>query len=185
MPTISVFCSASDRIDDGYPSVAEALGREIVDRDYDLVYGGGSVGLMGAVARTVKAGGRRVTGIIPEKLTGREGAYELADELIVTDTMSERKRKIYARADAFVVLPGGFGTLEEFLEILTLRQLGYHDRPIVLLNHDGFFDTLLTFFDQLEREQFAHSDLDALITVAPTPEAALEAVGRELGNIQR
>jgi hypothetical protein len=174
MPTVCVYCSSSDRIDGAYPPVAEALGRGLAERGYALVYGGGSVGLMGVVARAVHAGGGHVVGVIPEKLKAVEGiAYEVADEMIVTDTMSARKQAMMRRADAFAVLPGGLGTLEELMEVLTLRLLGYHDRPITLVNTGGFYDDLLAFFDRLYDEHFARARVTELVHVAPTPEAAL------------
>jgi len=177
MPTICVYCSSSDDIADRYPPVAEALGAALADRGHRLIYGGGSVGLMGVLARAVHADGGKVTGVIPEKLKAREGiAYDFADEMIVTDTMAERKEVMYTRADAFIVLPGGYGTLEEFLEVLTLRQLGYHNRPIALVNTDGFYDPLLHFFDQLYAAHFARVDADTHVHVAPTPDDAIDAI---------
>lgn len=177
MPTLCVFCSSSNTIADTYPPVADALGRAMAHRDCTLIYGGGRVGLMGVVARAVHEEDGTVIGVIPERLRAREGiAYEVADELIVTDTMRERKHHMFDAADAFIVLPGGFGTLEEFLEALTLKQLGYHGRPIALVNPDGFFDPLLDFFQQLHREQFARSAVREHIHVAATAEEALNGV---------
>ncbi len=177
MKTICVYCSSSGRIDTRYVEAAEALGRLLAARGYALVYGGGSVGLMGTVARAVHAGGGRVGGVIPEALKSKEGiAYDAADELVVTETMAERKTEMYRRADAFVTLPGGFGTLEEFMEILTLRQLGYHRKPLVLVNTDGFYDTLLRFFGELHEGGFAHRARADLYHVAATPEDALDHI---------
>ncbi len=179
--TVCVYCSSSNRIDPAYFDVAEALGHVLAGAGHALVYGGGSVGLMGAVARATHAAGGSVCGVIPEALRAREGvAYDAADELIVTKTMRERKRIMYERADAFVVLPGGFGTLEEFLEVLTLRQLGYHRRPIALVNTGGFFDPLLTFFEHVRAEQFAHPGSGDAFTVVETPAAAVEHVAAAL-----
>lgn len=178
MKTVCVYCSSSRRIDGRYAEVAQALGQRLAAQGLALVYGGGSAGLMGTVARAVHAGGGRVCGVIPEALQAKEGvAYDAADELIVTQTMAERKAEMYRRADAFIALPGGFGTLEEFLEILTLRQLGYHQNPLVLVNTEGFYDTLLSFFDELEAGGFAHRRAAALYHVAATPEAALDYLG--------
>lgn len=185
MATICVYCSSSDAIDDAYPRVARALGDGLARGGHDLIYGGGTVGLMGVVARAVRDGGGAVTGVIPDRLREREGvaddgADDGVDDLIVTETMSERKRVMFTRADAFVVLPGGFGTLEEFLEVLTLKQLGYHARPIVLLNTDGFFDPLLAFFQRLHEAHFARENVEQLVTVAPTPDDALDALSTRL-----
>jgi uncharacterized protein (TIGR00730 family) len=178
MPSICVYCSSSNAIADVYPPVAEALGREIAERGHTLVYGGGAVGLMGVLAHAAHEEEGQITGVIPAKLQDREGIAYDADELIVTDTMRERKGMMYDRADAFVVLPGGYGTLEEFMEVLTLKQLGYHDRPIVLLNVDGFFDTLLSFFEELREGHFAREPLPDLVHVVNTPEAALDRIER-------
>jgi len=174
MASICVYCSSSNAIADTYPPVAEALGREIARRGHELVYGGGAVGLMGVLAHAAHEEGGTVTGVIPSKLQDREGIAYDADELVVTDTMRERKGIMFRRSDAFVVLPGGFGTLEEFMEVLTLKQLGYHDHPIAILNVNGFFDTLLDFFDELRDGQFAREAITDLVHVVPTAEEALD-----------
>ncbi len=182
MPSICVYCSSSDAIADSYPPVAEDLGREIANRGHTLVYGGGAVGLMGILAEATHEAGGTVTGVIPSKLQDREGiAYE-ADELIVTETMRKRKRIMFQKADAFAVLPGGYGTVEEFMEVLTLKQLGYHDRPIVLLNVDGFFETLLSFFDELRKGRFARAPVTDLVHVVSSAEEALDRVDRVMAR---
>jgi len=163
MSSICVYCSSSDRIADTYPPVAEHLGRDIARRGHTLVYGGGAVGLMGVLAHAAHEEGGEVVGVIPSKLQDREGIAYDADEL-------------YDRADAFVVLPGGYGTLEEFMEVLTLKQLGYHDCPIVILNVDGFFDTLLSFFEELQEGRFAREHITDLVHVVTSPEAALDRI---------
>jgi hypothetical protein len=151
---LCVYCSSSDRLDPKYYAVAEELGREMVRRGWGLVYGGGKTGLMGAVARAVKASGGRVVGVIPEFMKARELAFDAADELITVFTLRERKMLMETRADAFVTLPGGWGTLEEIMEILTLRQLDVLRKPCVFLNQDGFYDELLRFFEKMVRERF-------------------------------
>ena len=176
MPAICVYCSSSNSIADTYPPVAETLGRAIAERGHRLVYGGGAVGLMGVLAHATHEAGGSVTGVIPSKLQDREGIAYDADELIVTDTMRERKAIMFRRADAFVVLPGGYGTLEEFMEVLTLKQLGYHDHPIAILNVDGFFDTLLDFFAELREGAFAREKITDLVHVVSTVEEALDRV---------
>ena len=180
MSSICVYCSSSNAIAETYPPVAEALGRTLAQRGHDLLYGGGAVGLMGVTARAAHEAGGTVTGVIPAKLQSREGIAYDADELIVTDTMRERKRIMYERADAFAVLPGGYGTLEEFMEVLTLKQLGYHDHPIALVNVDGFFETLLSFFGELEEGRFARAPVTDLVHVVPSAEAALDRLERTL-----
>ncbi|HWA11329.1 MAG TPA: TIGR00730 family Rossman fold protein [Opitutaceae bacterium] len=151
---LCVYCSSSDRLDPKYYTAAEELGREMVDRGWGLVYGGGRTGLMGAVARAVKARGGRVVGVIPEFMKARELAFDAADELVTVITLRERKMLMETRADAFVTLPGGWGTLEEIMEILTLRQLDVLRKPCVFLNQDGFYDDLMRFFEKMVRERF-------------------------------
>lgn len=130
---------------------------------------------MGVLARAVHERDGHVYGVIPEALKQVEGiAYDLADDLVVTQTMQERKAIMYTRADSFVVLPGGFGTLEEFLEVLTLKQLGYHQKPIFLVNAFGFYDPLLHLFDHFYDEHFARPDHRELYTVVRTPDEVME-----------
>jgi uncharacterized protein (TIGR00730 family) len=133
-----------------------------------LVYGGGNVGLMGAVAKAVKTSGGRVIGVIPEFMKLKELAYEQADEMLTVVTMRERKLQMESRADAFVALPGGWGTLEEIMEILTLRQLDVLRKPCVIFNQDGFYDELLRFFDRMIAEHFNKPSNLKLFTVATT-----------------
>ncbi len=167
---LCVYCSSSDRIDPKYAAAAEELGRELVARGWGLVYGGGKTGLMGAVARGTKLAGGRVVGVIPEFMKARELAFDEADELVTVVTMRERKLLMEARADAFVTLPGGWGTLEEIMEILTLRQLDVVKKPCVFLNQDGFYDDLLRMFDRMLAEKFfkpSNMDLFRVATTAP------------------
>jgi uncharacterized protein (TIGR00730 family) len=168
---LCVYCSSSDRLDAKYVEVAAELGREMVRRGWGLVYGGGNTGLMGAVARAVKQNGGRVVGVIPEFMKVRELAYAEADELVTVITMRERKLLMETRADAFVALPGGWGTLEEIMEILTLRQVDVVRKPCVFLNQDGFYDDLLRLFDRMLREKFFKpSNLDLFRVAATVPE---------------
>lgn len=175
---LCVYCSSSDRIDPKYASAAEELGRELVARGWGLVYGGGKTGLMGAVARGTKAAGGRVVGVIPEFMKARELAFDAADELVTVVTMRERKLLMEARADAFVTLPGGWGTLEEIMEILTLRQLDVVKKPCVFLNQDGFYDDLLRLFDRMLAEKFfkpSNMDLFRVAATIPDVFAQIEA----------
>jgi uncharacterized protein (TIGR00730 family) len=168
---LCVYCSSSDRLDPKYAAAAAELGREMVARGWGLIYGGGRTGLMGAVARAVKAQGGHVVGVIPEFMKVRELAYDEADELVTVITMRERKLLMETRADAFVTLPGGWGTLEEILEILTLRQLDLVRKPCVFLNQDGFYDPLLQLFDRmLEEKFFKPSNMDLFRVAATVPE---------------
>ena len=166
---LCVYCASSDRLDPKYYTAAAELGREMVMRGWGLVYGGGKTGMMGAIARAVKRNGGRVVGVIPEFMKVRELAYVEADELVTVITMRERKLLMETRADAFVALPGGWGTLEEILEILTLRQLDVVKKPCVLLNQDGFYDPLLQLFDRMLAEKFFKPANMQLFRVAATP----------------
>ena len=173
---ICVYCSSSDRLDAKYYAAAEALGRAMAARGWGLVYGGGKVGLMGALARTVKAGGGRVVGVIPQFMCDKELAYDEADELVTVVTMRERKLLMESRADAFVALPGGWGTLEEIMEILALRQLDVLRKPCVFLNQDGFYDDLLRFFDRMIAERFNKPSNRELFRVARTVDEILPLI---------
>lgn len=171
---LCVYCSSSDRLDPKYYAAAEELGREMVRHGWGLVYGGGKTGLMGAVARSVKGSGGRVVGVIPEFMKARELAYDEADELVTVITMRERKMLMETRADAFVTLPGGWGTLEEIMEILTLRQLDVLRKPCIFLNQDGFYDDLLRFFQRMVAERFNKpSNLELFSSVATVAEIFL------------
>ncbi len=175
---LCVYCASSDRLDPKYYAAAAELGREMVLRGWGLVYGGGKTGTMGAVARAVKQSGGKVVGIIPEFMKARELAYSEADEIVTVITMRERKLLMETRADAFVTLPGGWGTLEEIAEILTLRQLDVVKKPCVFFNQDGFYDDLLRLFDRMLAEKFYKPSNMELFRVAKTvPEvfAQLEA----------
>lgn len=142
MATICVYCSSSELIPSRYVDLAAEVGKEIAARGHSLVSGGGSVSCMGAVARGARAGGAHTVGVIPDALRLREVADRDADELIVTPDMRTRKAEMDRRADAFLVLPGGLGTLEELLEIWTSRVLGMCDKPLVVLDPDGIFAPL-------------------------------------------
>jgi hypothetical protein len=172
--SVCVFSSSSDAVAPHYMDAASALGTLLAERKLTLIYGGGKVGLMGAVARAVHARGGRVIGVIPHYLRKKEVAYEEADELIVTRDWRERKAVMEERADAFVALPGGFGTLEEILEILTLKQLEAHAKPVVFLNTGGFFDPLMALFEQLFRERFTKADYRGHYHVAAEPRRVFE-----------
>jgi uncharacterized protein (TIGR00730 family) len=163
--SVCVFCSSSDAIDPSYRTVATDLGAAIAREGWALVYGGGDVGLMGEVARAALAGGAHVTGVIPHRLADREIALHDVTELIRTDTMRERKALMDERADAFVVLPGGIGTLEELVEIVTLKQLGYHDRAIIVVDCRGYWDPVLSQFQRMVDERMADETLLGLYDV--------------------
>jgi len=152
---ICLFCSSRTDVGAHFHEAADRLAEIVAGRGDTLYYGGGGVGLMGTAALATHRYGGRIVGVIPEKLLEREVAYKEADELIVTKGMSDRKQILIDIADAFVVLAGGFGTLDELLDAMTTKQLGYHDKPIILVNTAGFFDAQLKMFDDIVAGQFA------------------------------
>lgn len=176
---LAVYCSSSNDIDPSHFEVAREIGTRLAAAGHTLIWGGGRVGLMGEVARAVHAGGGEVVGVIPESMMDVEIAYHEADELIVTQTMRERKRIMDERSDAFIVLPGGFGTLEELVEMLVLRILDYHDRPIVLLNPDGFYDPLLALFDHFVEHRFAKPKHLAQFHTVTSAAQVMDRINRE------
>lgn len=165
---LCVYCSSSRDLAPGYHEAAEAVGRGMVERGWGLVYGGGRVGLMGSVARGVKSAGGRVVGILPAFMIERELEFREADELVSVATMAERKQAMIARAQGFLALPGGIGTLEEMAEVLTLRYLAQLDHPAVFFNQNGYYDDLLRFFERMSRERFRTSGMEGLYAVANT-----------------
>jgi uncharacterized protein (TIGR00730 family) len=154
---VCVYCGSSAGADPAFAAAARALGKMLADNRVRLVYGGGSIGMMGALAGVVLARGGNVTGIIPELLVNKEHMLAGAQEIIVTRDMHERKRVMFEKADAFVALPGGIGTLEELVEQLTWAQLGHHRKPILLANIAGFWNPLLELLDHMTALGFLHS----------------------------
>lgn len=171
---LCVYAASSSAVDEAYKEAARRLGALIGERGATLVYGAGNIGLMGECALAVHAAGGRVVGVIPDRLVDLELAYREADELVVTETMRDRKRIMAERADAFVALPGSLGTLEEMLEVLVLRQLGYHRKPCAFLNVNGFFDPLFQMFARLVEENFLKESALDMFHVCMTPEAVFE-----------
>jgi uncharacterized protein (TIGR00730 family) len=157
--TICVYCGSGPGSNPRFIEAAIALGKILAENRIRLVYGGGSIGLMGALATSVLDHGGAVTGIIPDFLTARENALTRAQELIVTPDMHERKRLMFERSDAFVALPGGVGTLEELVEQLTWKQLGRHTKPVLLANVDGFWEPLLALLAHMRATQFIRPTL--------------------------
>ena len=166
--SVCVYCGSGPGTNPAFAEAAHDFGRELARGAIRLVYGGGSVGLMGAVARGVLQGGGNVTGIIPEFLQTRERPAGLAQELIVTRDMHERKQTMFERADAFVALPGGIGTLEELIEQMTWAQLGRHRKPILLANIDGFWNPLRALLDHMTGAAFIRPGLTVNLLVADT-----------------
>ncbi len=176
MDAICVYCSAAARVEPTYFDAAREVGRLIAERAGTLVFGGNCLGCMNAVAESVHAHGGRVVGVTPQLMHDQGTSYEQADELIVTPDMRRRKAEMERRADAFVVLAGGFGTLEELFEILVHRHMGYHDKPIVLLNTAGYYDPLVEMFEHMTRSGFVREVYQRFYRVVETPEAVFEAL---------
>ncbi|TNF00890.1 MAG: TIGR00730 family Rossman fold protein [Deltaproteobacteria bacterium] len=171
MKKLCVFCGSAPGKGEQYIESAKNLGESLQKNQIGLVYGGASVGVMAAVADACLAGGGKVWGVIPESLVKWEVAHDNLTDLLVVDSMHERKQKMYDLSDAFVALPGGFGTLDELCEILTWAQLKYHAKPIYLLNENGFYDYLLKHFHHINDEGFLREGhLDLVIEVKSVEE---------------
>lgn len=174
--SLCVYCASSPGTNQAITDAARSLGVLLAAEGIELVYGGGAVGLMGLVADTVMAGGGRVTGIIPSALMPREVAHQGISELIEVETMHQRKSLMFERSDAFVALPGGFGTLEELAEVLTWAQLGIHNKPIGLLNIDGFYDHLLALFDRCIEDRILKEKNRVMLVDKTEPTELLAAI---------
>jgi uncharacterized protein (TIGR00730 family) len=175
---VCVFCGSNAGTDPVYSRAADALGRTLARRGLGLVYGGGSVGLMGVIADGALAGGGEVIGVIPKALARQEVAHEGLTKMHVVPDMHTRKAKMAELADGFIALPGGYGTLEELFEVVTWGQLGLHARPIALLNAAGYFDGLLGWIDSAVREGFIRPEHRRLLMAGTEPDALLDAMGR-------
>ena len=171
--SVTVFCGSSDAVDPKYFAAAVELGEKLAKRKWRLIYGGGGVGLMGALARAVLGRGGHVTGVIPRVLLDLGVGETQVSELVVTDGLRDRKAIMDERGDAFVALPGGLGTMEEVLEALTLKQLGYHRKPVAVLDLDGFFDPLWAQFQRGIDEGFIKPEFLDLWYPAPDVDALL------------
>ena len=171
--SICVFCASSNAVGEVYLNAATDLGRRMGQAGIDLVYGGASIGLMGAVARGVHEKGGKVTGVLPEFFKKKDIEYGEADELIVTRDMRERKGVMDERSDAFIVLPGGVGTLEEAMEIFSLIQLKQTLKPLVFINTEGFYDGIVRHFEQLVNSKFAKEETLKMYALVASPEEAI------------
>jgi cytokinin riboside 5'-monophosphate phosphoribohydrolase len=172
---ICVYCSSSGAVAPHYVSAASELGTLIAHGGHSLVFGGGDVGLMGAVSRAARRAGAHVTGVIPRFMTSKVDCH--ADTVVVTETMRERKARMEELSDAFIALPGGFGTLEEILEIVTNIQLGLLAKPAAFVSISGFYDPLVAVFETLYREKFTKPSFRSTYAVVPDPASALKYVG--------
>ncbi len=171
---LCVYCGASGAVADVYREAASELGVRLAETGIEVVYGGGHVGLMGLLADAALAHGGRVTGIIPGRLRDAELPHRGVSELIVVDTMHARKALMAERADAFAILPGGIGTLDETFEILSWKQLGLHDKPIFLVDVEGYWGPLRTLLDRIVDSGFAQPKTHGLLRVVPTVSALIE-----------
>lgn len=173
---VTVYTSSSDAVEERYRRAARELGSGLAGRGDELIYGGTAIGVMGVLAEAMRSAGGHVTGVLPKLMADRGLADEACDELIVTADMAGRKQEMISRADAFVALPGGFGTLEELFEVLTLKQLGYHSNPIVLLDLGGFYQPLLGMFEELFEHGFAKRDYERLYRIAADVDELLDLI---------
>ena len=175
---LCIFCGSSAGRHPAFADATRALARELTRRGIEIVYGGGNVGLMGVVADAALAAGGRVTGVIPHGLVSRELAHQGLTELHVVQSMHERKALMAELSDGFIALPGGFGTLEEFCEVVTWTQLGIHQKPCGLLNVDGYYDGLLSFLAQALQEQFLRPTHFEIVVSSDDPQDLLERLLR-------
>ncbi len=174
MKKICVFCGSNVGSKDIYTQKAQELGRLLAEKGLELVYGGGNVGLMGVIADAVLAAGGQVIGVIPNFLMEKELGHTGATELIITKSMHERKQTMADLSDAFIAMPGGVGTLEELTEIFTWAQLGLHEKPIALLNVQGYYDDLIVFFDRMVTEKFVSTANRSMLLSDSNPADLLE-----------
>jgi len=182
---LCVYCGSGPGKQPAYMAAARTLGKALADNGIGLVYGGGSMGLMGETARAVLENGGRVTGIIPEFLTQKERMLTDVQELIVTATMHERKLTMFEKSDGFIVLPGGLGTLEELSEVSTWAQLDRHNKPIIICNIDGYWEPLLTLFSHMRDEQFIRPGLDFKFDVVKDAAQAVPAFLDRIANVRQ
>jgi uncharacterized protein (TIGR00730 family) len=179
---ICVYCGSSGGVDPAFVASARRFGRILADNDIGLVYGGGDLGLMGAVAHAVLENGGHVTGIIPHFLQKQEQMLESVQELLIVEDMHERKRLMFEKADAFVALPGGIGTLEELVEQLTWVQLQRHDKPVIIANVTGFWRPLLALLDHMRQQGFIRPQLEARYLVCDTVDQILPQIEAAWGK---
>jgi uncharacterized protein (TIGR00730 family) len=176
MKSIAVFCGSNDGASPVYKENAILLGKELAARNITLIYGGATVGLMGAIADSVMQAGGRVIGVLPHFLKKREIEHTRLTELIMVDSMHERKLKMSELADGFIALPGGPGTMEEYFEIFTWAQLGLHQKPCGLLNVNHYYDPLIALFNQMVQEKFMQEKQHSIMLADTTPEGILQQI---------
>jgi len=183
MKNICVYCSASDGIDEIYYRDAEKIGNLIGKNGFDLVYGGSDFGLMGAVSKSAKQNQAKICGVMPEKIynmINHEGSF--CDEFILTNNIRDRKAKMDELSDGVIALAGGYGTLDEVIEIIDLKIIGYNTKPIVFLNTNNYYENLFKFFEQIVKENFARKESLKLFYLAQTPEEAMDYINKYVPN---
>jgi uncharacterized protein (TIGR00730 family) len=173
---ICVYCSSSEAVDDKYFEITKRLAELIVKKSYNLVYGGANVGLMRCLAENVKKNNGKVIGVIPESIHNKGIGFENADEFYITEDMHKRKAKMAELSDSFIALPGGFGTVEELCEIITLKHLNYHQKAIVIINYDNFYLNLLKQFDEFYKHKFSKEICKQLYFVAENEITAINYI---------
>lgn len=177
---VAVFCGASNAAPKKHLDLGAELGREMARHQIRLVYGGGDCGIMGAVANAVMANGGKVTGVFPESLKNIENEHQSLTEIIMVETMHQRKELMYQRSEAFVILPGGFGTMDEMFEILTWKQLLMHEKPIYIVNHDSYWSHLVALMENIIDQGFADKSMRDHYTVVGNVPELLERLSRQM-----
>ncbi len=172
--SVCVFCGSRSGHNPAYTQAAQAFGKGLAENNWRLVYGAGDVGLMGEVARSAQNAGATTMGVIPTHLMGREQGKRDLSQLVITENMHERKKVMYMNSDAIVVLAGGAGSLDEFFEVLTWRQIGLHEKPIYLLNTNGFWDPLITMMGSIIAEGFAEESIRGFVKALPDAQSVLD-----------
>lgn len=175
--SVAVYCGSSNGASDIYIEKAKKLGKELAKRNIKLIYGGSSVGLMGAVADSVLAEGGKAIGVMPSFLDKREISHKSLSELIVVETMHERKAKMAELAEGFIILPGGAGTMEEFFEVFTWGQIGLHQKPIGILNINRYYDPLIGLLNHMNKEQFLQDKYRSMALIDEEPAGLLDQFG--------
>ena len=178
--SVAVFCGASNDVAETHLNVGKELGEEFAKKDIRLVYGGGDCGVMGAIANAVLSNDGEVTGVFPKTLKDIEDEHESLSEIILVDTMHERKEIMYKRSKAFIILPGGFGTMDEMFEIITWKQLRLHSKPIIIFNHNGYWNHLVCLMDNIIAKGFARDEVATFYQVVDDLPSLMEAL--EVGD---
>ena len=175
--SLCVFCGASNAVDKKFLDIGAEFGKLLAARGITLVYGGGDCGVMGAVANATMKDGGHVTGVFPVSLRNIENEHQSLTEIIIVNTMHERKQNMFDRSDAFIVFPGGFGTMDEMFEILTWKQLLLHDKPVVIFNYQGYWDPLIALMHNIIEQRFAKAEVATYFHVVDNLEAILDVIG--------